>query len=175
MQKDNVGLVKLNLFTAITAVPVLCHITDSEQSRLLRWFPQLEKFFTSDRHHLLKSVTSYFIRNTKRKMSGDIPYDERFVIMVDNKFGGVLGLEGIDRISGKAEVWCFVLRNYEGCGVATKAITHIEKYVLRKGINTLCAYVRTGNNRSINLLNKNSYANAGCQEDFTLYLKYLSR
>ena len=87
----------------------------------------------------------------------DLPYNKKFIIRNDDKFAGVIGLDGVCKNADRADLWIFVTREYAGQNIASHAIKLVEEYAAQQSIKKICARVLYGNWPSRGMLQKNDY------------------
>lgn len=87
----------------------------------------------------------------------DLPYNKKFIIRNNDKFAGVIGLDGVCKNADRADLWIFVTREYAGQNIASRAIKLVEEYAAQQSIKKICARVSYGNLPSRGMLQKNDY------------------
>ena len=162
MKEKNIVFKKLNLKNALKTTNAAFDIIDSERERLSRWFWWMSSTITPNNRKFNKFMLLYLLATKRKQLSHKFNnsklYDEQFLVFVDDKFGGMVGLDNIDDIKKEAEVWYFVSQLNEGHGVASASIQFIEDYVLNnKNTERLYAKIETKNTRSIGLVSRNGY------------------
>jgi RimJ/RimL family protein N-acetyltransferase len=86
-----------------------------------------------------------------------------FFIIVDSSAIGLVGLQDIDRIDHKAEIWYLVgEERYRGKNFASQAVRSLNEFSAnRLGLVSLYAHVSVMNLASIRVLEKSSYQYVG--------------
>lgn len=87
----------------------------------------------------------------------DLPYNKKFIILNNDKFAGVIGLDGVCKNADRADLWIFVTRECTGQNIASQAIKLVEEYAAQQSIKKICARVSYGNWPSRGMLQKNDY------------------
>ena len=158
---------KINIkkFSLVNSLPIMGEafdLIDSNRSRLEPWFWWTSAKVTPTKTKAIIFMLLYLL-DTKRKeiaykFDSKKLYDEQFLIFVDNKFGGMTGLDNIDVQKRDAEIWYFVSSDNEGHGIATETIKFMSDYSLNHNkLNSIYAKINTQNNRSINLVKRNGF------------------
>ena len=92
--------------------------------------------------------------NKLAKIMPDLPRNKKFIIRIDGRFGGMIGLDGIYRGAPRPEVWMFLTQENEGRGIATHAIEWATKYAESQSCKTVRARTNWDNLRArVPLLN----------------------
>ena len=137
-------------------------ILAANRARLKPWFWWADEKFTPNKFRFALFILVYLF-DTKHKqithvLCNKIDYDEQFLIFVDNKFGGMIGLDNISSLNKNAEIWYWVEKEYESRGIASQSLKIIEDYSLKeKGINSLYAKIAFDNTRSANMAKRNNF------------------
>ncbi len=88
----------------------------------------------------------------------DLPYNHKFIIRVDGKFAGVIGLDRLCRSAPHAEVWMFVMPECRGTGVAAQALELAEEYARdKRSVEKIYARTAPENTRSEKFLRARGY------------------
>ena len=87
----------------------------------------------------------------------DLPYNKKFIIRCDEKFAGVIGLDGVGQNAPRAEVWYFVTNENEGRHIVSSAINSVEDFARAKHIDKIYARTTRDNRRSQYLLDKKGF------------------
>ena len=88
----------------------------------------------------------------------DFPRNEKFIIRIDDKIGGMAGLDGLDWDTRSAEVWMYLNSEYEHRGIASNALRQIEEYAQEtEDVSKMCATTDRTNLHSECVLRKNGY------------------
>ena len=157
-----INIKKFNLRNSLPIMGEAFCLINSNRKRLEPWFWWTGAKVTPTKTKSIIFMLLYLL-DTKRKefahkFNSEKLYDEQFLIFVDDKFGGMIGLDNIDIKKRDAEVWYFVSSDNEGYGIATESIKYISDYSLKHNkLNSIYAKINTQNNRSINLVKKNGF------------------
>lgn len=152
-------------FNLRNALPIMGQAFDvikTNRQRLEPWFWWTSSGVTPNKTKTIIFMLLYLL-DTKRKeiahkLDAKKEYDEQFLIFVDGKFGGMMGLDNINMAKRDAELWYFVSSENEGRGIASESIQYLENYSLNENkLNSLYAKVNTENTRSRNVLERNNY------------------
>ena len=83
----------------------------------------------------------------------------RFVIeLTDGTAAGMIDLADFDPLNSRAEVCIGLLGKHRGKGIATRALTLLSEYALKKlHINQLFAFIPEWNEESLRLFEKNGF------------------
>jgi RimJ/RimL family protein N-acetyltransferase len=86
-----------------------------------------------------------------------------FFIMIDSSAIGLVGLQDVDRIDHKAEIWYLIgEEGYRGRNYASQAVRSLNEFsVKRFGLVSLYAHVSVLNLASIRVLEKSDYQYVG--------------
>lgn len=172
---------KLKFLTALPIMQDVFNVISNERDRLSRWFWWCSENITPTKTQLIIFVLLYIAETKRRKLIHKFNpkkclYDEQFIIMVDGKFGGMIGLDCIDDATKDAEVWYFVSKENEGSGIASTSVQYITDYALNNNIKHLHANICLLNERSINLAQKNGFEfKENRYGDIVTYEKSLAR
>lgn len=185
-------LKKLNFRTFAKSSAKMYDLLDTNRIRLAPWFWWADKKITPNKFRFYIFMILYIV-DTKRKkiahkLNHDKLYDEQFFIYygIDN-ICGMCGLDNIDRQNEKnAELWYLTFQGTP-FGTADTAIQWVEQYSMNLGLDSLYAKIQSTNDKSIKLLERNSYTikniqnnvqiskrNSGFADMYT-YEKQLSR
>ena len=86
-------------------------------------------------------------------------HQARFVIeLADGRAAGMIDLADFDPLNSRAEVCIGLLGKQRGKGIATRALTLLEKYAFKRlHINQLYAFIPEWNEESLGLFEKNGF------------------
>lgn len=153
---------KFNLKNSLPIMGDAFDVINTNRPRLEPWFWWASADVTSSKAKSIIFMLLYLL-DTKHKeiihkFKSEYEYDEQFLILVDGKFGGMMGLDNINMAKRDAEVWCFVSSENEGHGIASESVQYLENYSLNENkLNSLYAKVNTENVKSRNLFERNNY------------------
>lgn len=157
--------IEIKNFNLKNALPIMGQAFDVikiNRQRLEPWFWWTSAKVTPNKTKTIIFMLLYLL-DTKRKeiahkLDSKKEYDEQFLIFVDGKFSGMMGLDNINIPKRDAELWYFVSSENEGRGIASESIQYLENYSLNENkLNSLYAKVNTENTRSRNLMERNNY------------------
>ena len=113
-------------------------------------FMMLDKEYSKERED---TFFSYFLKGLKSVFQKN---SYEFIILIDRKFAGNIGLFNINH--DNCELGYMVLRNYRGKGVTTKAVNKIIKLKFKKlNITKIYAKTNINNKSSQKVLIKNNF------------------
>jgi len=157
-----VVLKRLNLITGLQTMQSAFDVINTERDRLSPWFWWMSKEVTPTKGRFLLFMMLYLADTKRKEMAYKFNpiqlYDEQFMIMVDEKFCGMIGFDNINNITKDAEIWYFISQKNENTGVASQSLQYITNYALAHDINRLYAKINTENERSINFVQRNNFA-----------------
>ena len=154
-----INIKKFNLRNSLPIMGEAFRLIDSNRKRLEPWFWWTSAKVTPTKTKSIIFMLLYLL-DTKRKefahkFNSEKLYDEQFLIFVDDKFGGMMGLDNINITKRDAELWYFVSSENEGRGIASESIQYLENYSLNENkLNSLYAKVNPENTRSRNLMER---------------------
>ena len=92
----------------------------------------------------------------------------RFVIeFTDGRAAGMIDLADFDPLNSRAEVCIGLLGKHRGKGIATRALTLLSEYALKKlHINQLFAFIPEWNEESLRLFEKNGFKKSALLEQW---------
>ena len=92
----------------------------------------------------------------------------RFVIeLTDGRAAGMIDLADFDPLNSRAEVCIGLLGKHRGKGIATRALTLLSEYALKKlHINQLFAFIPEWNEESLRLFEKNGFKKSALLEQW---------
>ena len=161
MQKE-ITFKRFTLFNALCVMHDAFHVIDTERDRLSKWFWWMDKNVTPNIVRFCLFMLLYLtdIKHKEIVHNFDFKqlYDEQFMIMVDGKFGGMIGLDNINDVTKDAEIWYFVSKTNEGVGVGSMSVKFLEDYSLEyKQLTRLYAKINTENTRSAQCVKRNNF------------------
>lgn len=157
-----VKLQKMTLANIYSNLDKSYNILSENRVRLKPWFWWADEKVIPSKAKFAWFVLLYLFDTKHKKLMhalcDNVEYDEQFFILVDDKFGGMIGLDNINDWKQNAELWCWVDKKYESKGIAGQAIKIIEDYSLnQKGIKCLYAKIAFDNMHSTYLANSNNF------------------
>ena len=95
-------------------------------------------------------------------------HQARFVIELQNgEAAGMIDLADFDPLNSRAEVCIGLLGKHRGKGIATRALTLLSEYALKKlHINQLFAFIPEWNEESLRLFEKNGFKKSALLEQW---------
>lgn len=113
------------------------------------------------------------------KLVHDLPCNRKFIIRVDGKFAGIVGLDGIYVGAPKPEIWMFLTKDFESRGIATHAVKWAVDYATKMNCEKLCARTMWENPRARIPLFSNDFeiheCNYGANAHELLWRKMLNK
>ena len=158
----SVKLQRMTFFNVCPKLDEFYGVLSNNRARLKPWFWWADENVTPNKFRFALFILMYLF-DTKHKqithaLCDEIEYDEQFLVFVDNKFGGMIGLDNISMRNKKAEIWYWVEKEFESKGIASQSLKIIEDYSLsKKGINSLYAKIAFDNVRSANMVKCNNF------------------
>jgi RimJ/RimL family protein N-acetyltransferase len=137
-------------------------ILSGNRARLAPWFWWAGEKTTPNKFRFALFMFLYLCDTKHKKIThilcNEIDYDEQFLVFVDGRFGGMIGLDNISASKKNAEVWYWVEKEYESKGIASQSLKIIEDYSLNnKGVNSLYAKIAYDNIRSAAFAKRNNF------------------
>ncbi len=109
---------------------------DENRDSLRIWLPFVDYSKTVE-------DTYAFLENTKQ--TGEMV----FVIRMDGKFAGLIGLKAIDEANKKAEIGYWLVPSFEGKGIVTRSCWKLIEYAFEElQLNRMLIQVAVGNRKS---------------------------
>ena len=105
-------------------------------------------------------------------LAHDLPYNKKFIIRIDGKFSGVIGLDGVAQNAPRAEVWCFVTN--EGKHIATRALEKIEDFAQTKSVQSIYAKIALDNHQAARSIARAGYTSSLQNAQFATWHKNLN-
>ena len=165
-----VQLKKLNFRTFVKDGDKMYTLLQNNRARLSPWFWWADKKVTPTKFRFYVFMTLY-LTDTKRKkiahkLNPEKLYDEQFFIYNESgKMGGMCGLDNIDIKNAKdAELWYLTFHGNK-FGMADMAVSWVEDYSVKMGLNSLYVKIQSTNEKSVNLVERNNYVLVDTQKN----------
>ena len=146
----NIQLKKMKFSTVVPMIDDFYNVLSANRARLEPWFWWASEKVTPNKCRYALFMLLYIL-DTKRKelahkLNHTKKYDEQFIINVDNEFAGIIGMDNIDDMTKKAELWGWLSRGQQAFVVADKSLKILEDYCINeKHLESLYAKTQTSN------------------------------
>ncbi len=122
---------------------------------------QLQQWFWWARVHKLRLFKFLFMDTVFQKIAHFtqcFSCNYKFIIRVDDKFAGLVGINRLADNAPHPELWMFVTTEYQGTSVAPNVMQQIENYVwTEKHVNKIYTRTAKANIRAEKLLQSQGY------------------
>lgn len=140
----------MNFSTVIPMIDDFYNVLSANRIRLEPWFWWASEKVTPNKFRYALFMVMYILDTKRKEFAHKLnymkKYDEQFIVNVDDKFAGIIGIDNIDDVNKNAELWGWLSHGQRAFVVADESLKILEDYCInKKHLESLYAKTQVSN------------------------------